>query len=223
MHSNDQVPSIISEIVDAGGGVLKECVNDLGDGSGFATASFPLPEDHWLYETTPEGYTPRPHYPMRAPGQSKARDYLSRMIAEHGGQYGVKAATMNGRELDFDPDALVRNIEIGLFGVFTADGLNGMGDGHLFDPIDTSPTLAKVLLETVALAIHDGLLTPNEVIEGITAHSVAEARDRQTAREEQRRREYEEWARARGFATEAEVSADHPDVPPAPTQENSDA
>jgi hypothetical protein len=161
--------------------------------------SVPLPEDHWLYVTDADGFTPRAHYPMRAGSGSKARDYLSRIIAEHGGQYGVKAATSNGRENDFDPDALVRNIEIGLFGVFTSDGLNGMGDGHLFDPVDTSSTLRTVLLETLALAIDDGLLTPEEVINGVSSHSVTEACARQAERVTQRTREYEELCIRKGW------------------------
>lgn len=33
-------------------------------------------------------------------------------------RYAIKGATMNGRETDFDPDALVRNMMVGLFGYY---------------------------------------------------------------------------------------------------------
>lgn len=204
---NSDTPQIISDLADACGGTITECVNDLGDGSGFATMSIPLPEDHWLYVTDEKGFTPRPHYPMRAGGGSKARSYLSRIIAEHGGQYGVKCATSNGRIEDFDPDALVRNIEIGLFGVFTEDGLHSsdagdfsVSDAELFNPLDTSPTLGKVLMEAVALAIHDGLLTFDDLEEATTPTGIEQAVARDAERDAQRQRDYEELAKRKGWA-----------------------
>lgn len=212
---NSNTPDIISELADACGGTVHEVGIHPGGESGFATMSFPLPEDHWLYETTEDGFQPRPHYPMRAGGDSKARRYLSRLIAEHGGQYGVKAATSNGRENDFDPDALVRNIEIGLFGVFTEDGLHRstidegftISDAELFNPLDTSPTLGKVLMEAVALAIHDGLLTFDDLEEATTPTGIQMALARDEERAAQREREYRELCERKGWGT-AEAQSD---------------
>lgn len=38
-------------------------------------------------------------------------------------KYAVRAATMKGREEDFDPDALCQNMVVGLIGYHTPDGL----------------------------------------------------------------------------------------------------
>lgn len=89
----------------------------LPDGSGAFVASFPLPKDHWLYD---EGRT-EPPMPMRV-GQGAVRDVLARQI-QSAARFAVRAATMNGKEKDFDPDALVQNMVVGLLGYWTEDGL----------------------------------------------------------------------------------------------------
>lgn len=214
MNTNTNIPGIISDLADSVGGTITECVNDLGDGSGFATMSMALPEDHWIYETTPDGFTPRSTYPMMAGKDSKARDFLSRIIVNHGGKYGVKAATSNGREDDFDPDALVRNIEIGLFGLFTADGLTGdPEDSKLFDPIQPG-NLGKVLLEAVALAMLDGIVKLEDVVVAVQPDSLAAYEAAHHEREAQRARDYEAlcirkgWDKMEGDAADTAVSED---------------
>lgn len=90
----------------------------LPDGSGFMTVSFPLPKDHWLYEP---GYNVPP-MPLRM-GNGPARDEMKKAIWE-AGKYAVRASTINGKEEDFDPDAMVQNFVVGLIGYFTMDGLS---------------------------------------------------------------------------------------------------
>ena len=88
----------------------------LPDGSGFFTASFPLPKDHWIYEANT-----RPPMPLRMSPEErhKWQDKVREAI-----KYAVRGATMSGKEADFDPDALVQNAIVGLFGYHTADGLS---------------------------------------------------------------------------------------------------
>ena len=44
------------------------------------------------------------------------------------GKYAVRCATMNGKEMDFDPDALLQNLVVGFLGYFTEDGLDHEDD-----------------------------------------------------------------------------------------------
>ena len=39
------------------------------------------------------------------------------------GRYACRASTMNGKEMDFDPDAMLQNLVVGLLGEWTDDGL----------------------------------------------------------------------------------------------------
>lgn len=88
----------------------------LPDGSGFMTGSFPLPKDHWLYAT----HDNEPPAPMRI-GNSEKRTTLAEQITS-AARYAVRASTMNGKIDDFDPDAMVQNMIIGLLGYWTVDG-----------------------------------------------------------------------------------------------------
>ena len=92
---------------------------ELPDGSGFTTGSYPLPRDHWLYA---EGHEPPP-MPLRM-GKSKARALVAEAIRD-AARYAVRGATRNGQEVDFDPDAIVQNMVVGLVGYFTEDGTSG--------------------------------------------------------------------------------------------------
>lgn len=148
----------VEQIINEAGGVLNE-VGVLPDGSGFATASFPLREDHWIYgdpncerELCGKCGEPAcehaeairfkseaPPMPFRvgnaervlvfATDQSATPALMSR--AEFAAKitaairYAVRAATMNGKEMDFDPDALVQNAIVGLIGYWTDSGLSG--------------------------------------------------------------------------------------------------
>lgn len=91
-------------------------VHRLPDGSGFFTASMPLPGDHWLYA---EGTNESPA-PWRI-GVGKERDMVAEQIRS-AARYAIRASTMNGKETDFDPDAMVQNMVVGLIGCWTKDG-----------------------------------------------------------------------------------------------------
>lgn len=84
-------------------------VTVLPDGSAFATASLPLPRDHWLYEENPE----EPPAPRRVSG--KARDQAAREIAK-AARFAIRGATMSGKAKDFDPDAMVQNFIVAMLG-----------------------------------------------------------------------------------------------------------
>lgn len=87
----------------------------LPDGSSFFTASMPLPEDHWLYEPG----SGEPPMPMKI-GIGDKRTELVEQVRE-AAKYAVRASTMNGKS-DWDPDALVQNMIVGLLGYFTQTG-----------------------------------------------------------------------------------------------------
>lgn len=101
------------------GGKIEEGPTRLPDGSGFAVMSMPLPQDHWLYAK----HENIPPMPMRIGTDDPRRGELAEMI-RLAGRYAVRCATMNGKEMDFDPDALVQNLVVGLLGYWTPDGLS---------------------------------------------------------------------------------------------------
>lgn len=89
-------------------------VTVLLDGSAFFVGSFPLPKDHWLYAPRCEEWdndrdtsadTPHPIL------DNSQRDAVKAAI-----RYAIRGATMNGTELNFDPDALVLNAAYALCG-----------------------------------------------------------------------------------------------------------
>lgn len=90
----------------------------LPDGSAFAVLSTPLPKTHWIY-----GSTGAPPMPFRMGGDDPRRPEFADMIRA-AGKYAIKGATMNGREADFDPDALLQNLVVGMLGYNTPDGLD---------------------------------------------------------------------------------------------------
>lgn len=92
-------------------------VTKLPDGSAFATMSFPLPKDHWLYK---EGYN-EPPMPLRMGTDFVYRNELAAKITE-AAKYAVRASTMNGKIIDFDPDAMIQNFVVGMIGYWTPDG-----------------------------------------------------------------------------------------------------
>ncbi len=98
-------------------------VTILPDGSAFATMSFPLPKDHWLYA---EGLD-APPMPFRM-GTSDPDRKLWEQRLRVAGQYAVRGATMNGKDTNFDPDALIQNLIVGFLGYHTEDGLSHMGE-----------------------------------------------------------------------------------------------
>ena len=113
-------------------------VTVLPDGSAVAIGSFPLPDNHWL---TREGASVAPMplrmgaghfvlirtYEEREAKHSRLFHYLSRsalekMIAQ-AARFAIRGATMKGAENDFDPDALVQNMIVGMLGPSTETGL----------------------------------------------------------------------------------------------------
>jgi hypothetical protein len=90
----------------------------LPDGSGFCTSSLPLPKDHWLFDEK-ENAPPMP-YILGISEERQMHEYNVREAAK----YAIRASTMNGKEMDFDPDVMVQNLIIGLMGYRTKDGLS---------------------------------------------------------------------------------------------------
>jgi hypothetical protein len=74
----------------------------LPDGSAFATASWPLPKDHWLYALRGEWDSTRDDY---AETPQPILTNAQRQAVTAAGRYAVRGATMCGTEMDFDPDA----------------------------------------------------------------------------------------------------------------------
>lgn len=107
----------------------------LPDGSAFTTASFPLPEDHWIYNT---GGNPPP-MPFRMGENTPLRKEMIAGVWE-AGKHAIRGATMNGKDDDFDPDALIQNLIVGMFGYFTEDGTCGDSGG---DPKNIPPLWNK--------------------------------------------------------------------------------
>lgn len=113
------LPAPVRDLVEVAGGTVQEVGGPLPDGSGFAVASFPLPAGHWLraegFDVPPMPFRMGTDDPRRAEWVTKIRTAA---------RYAVRAATMNGADLDFDPDALVQNSVIGLLGYYTPSGLS---------------------------------------------------------------------------------------------------
>lgn len=118
MLSDDDVPEVLRRLATDAGGTINE-VHHLPNGSGFATMNYSLPKDHWL---TVEGYNVPP-MPFRMEGDDLRRHKWAEKIRA-AGRYAVRASTMNGKDDDFDPDALVQNFVIGMLGYWTPDGLS---------------------------------------------------------------------------------------------------
>ena len=97
---------------------LRWCAR-LPDGSGAAVVSFPLPDNHWL---TAE-HENVPPMPFRMGTDDPRRTEWKNAIRD-AGKYAVRCATMNGADNDFDPDALVQNLVVGMIGYFTPDGFS---------------------------------------------------------------------------------------------------
>jgi len=96
-------------------------VTVLPDGSAFFVASFPLPETHWIYSHPGDGYL-KPPMPFRMGTDDPRREKYSDMVRA-AAKYAIKASTLNGAEIDYDPDAMVQNFVIAMLGYNTSDGL----------------------------------------------------------------------------------------------------
>ena len=89
-------------------------VTVLPDGSAFFTASFPLPAEHWLYAPQCEQWDNERDTSADTPipiiGNEQRKAVLTAM------RWAIRGATMNGKEMDFDPDALALNAAYALCG-----------------------------------------------------------------------------------------------------------
>jgi hypothetical protein len=118
------------QIADAVGGTITNG-GVLPDGSGFAVVSSPLPANHWL---TQPGYDEPPAPFLMGTNDPQRADWADKIRAA--AKYAVRGATINGTEEDFDPDAMVQNMVVGMLGYFTPDGLSR--DGELVpDPVNS--------------------------------------------------------------------------------------
>lgn len=181
----------VVEMVEGAGGKVHE-IGALPDGSGFATASFPLRKDHWLFADDGE-YEPAP-MPMRMGIHDPRRKWHEQAIRA-AARYAVRASTMKGRDEDFDPDALVQNMVTGMLGYFTPDGTtddawaNPMplppvyagGEEHVVHPGDTQCT-ANVADEEdagertpYARMWHGSYLSEDEIVAQILSNLNADA------------------------------------------------
>ena len=114
----------VEKLADAVGGKI-DAGGILPDGSGWATMSMPLPKGHWL---TKDGYD-EPPMPFRIgsldpPKMNMTREMWAAAIRK-AGKYAIRASTMNGKEVDFDPDAMLQNLVVGMLGYWTTDGMSG--------------------------------------------------------------------------------------------------
>jgi hypothetical protein len=92
----------------------QEPVTILPDGSAFSVVSLPLPEDHWLY--VPHHYMPGAFDPVELP--SPVTTHADRERVTIAIRYAIRCATMCGKDMGFDPDALVQNAVYALCGPF---------------------------------------------------------------------------------------------------------
>lgn len=86
----------------------------LPDGSAFANGSFPLPADHWLYAPRCEEWDSERDTSADTPTPILTDD--QREAVKAAVRWAIRGATMNGTEMDFDPDALVLNAQYALCG-----------------------------------------------------------------------------------------------------------
>lgn len=119
--SDKDVPEIVKQLAKDIGGTIDES-GRLPDGSGFATMSMPLPKDHWL---TKPGFEPPP-MPFRMREGPTRQEWVEKIRVA--GKYAIRASTMNGADDDFDPDAMLQNLVVGMIGYHTEDGLSSLDD-----------------------------------------------------------------------------------------------
>jgi hypothetical protein len=109
--------------------------------------SLPLPKDHWIY-----GHDDPLHpvhgfklHPPPMPFRMGSDEYAVVAVFPNAGhpdrhlrmtrkefadkirevgKYAVRASTMDGKEMDFDPDAMLQNLIVGMLGYWTPDALS---------------------------------------------------------------------------------------------------
>jgi len=121
--TQSDVVSALKEIAKATKGRI-DSVAVLPDGSGFATMSMPLPKDHWLTKKG-NNVPPMPFGigQCNFPKMKMNRRQWASAIRD-AGKFAIRAATDNGKIIDFDPDALLQNLVIGMIGYDTSNRLS---------------------------------------------------------------------------------------------------
>lgn len=94
-ESKYKATTTIHELRNESGEVIHAC----------ATASFPLPKDHWIYA---EPVEPEPTSGITS------KDQLREKIRE-AIRYAIQVCTSNGKDMDFDPDAMCMGVDHVLF------------------------------------------------------------------------------------------------------------
>ena len=94
----------------------QEQVTVLPDGSAFAVMSYPLPKDHWLYAD--RQYNNGEYEPVELGKPVLTHELRDAVVSAV--RYAIRGATNCGKEVDFDPDALVQNAVYALCGPFTS-------------------------------------------------------------------------------------------------------
>lgn len=118
-NSDDHHVSIADDDNALPGPPVEELIHPvLDDGSSVAVLCIDLPADHWLYAEQDD----RPPMGMRLGTRHPEREDLCQRISD-AARYAIRTATMNGCLTDFDPDALIQQLVIGLIGYHTEDGL----------------------------------------------------------------------------------------------------
>lgn len=146
MSSEKHPIELIEDLADATGGAVTD-VTLLSDGSGFAMLSTPLREDHWIYETDRHGGSG----PSPMPMAGDCRDPMRVIFEGHlriAARHGIRSSTRCGRENDFDPDAMERNIATSLFGYY------GANSPYSFD-LEFEPKTGGILLHVVEDALDE--------------------------------------------------------------------
>ena len=94
----------------------QEPVTVLPDGSAFAVMSYPLPKEHWLYAD--RQYNDGEYEPVELGKPILTHELRDAVVSAV--RYAIRGATNCGKEVDFDPDALVQNAVYALCGPFTS-------------------------------------------------------------------------------------------------------
>lgn len=128
--TNKPIPPILSKLARNAGGTIDYVSPPLPDGSGFATMSMPLPKGHWLMEP---GFN-KPPMPFRLGTEEGAASIIGTRLEladriREAARYAIRASTTNGEVIDFDPDAMVQNMIVGMLGYWTPNALSSL-DGH---------------------------------------------------------------------------------------------
>jgi hypothetical protein len=74
-----------------------------------AVVSFPLPKNHWIFEE--HGEPPAPLHTDSNETRMRLESIFRKVV-----KYAIQASTMSGKDMDFDPDAMIQNFLVGLFG-----------------------------------------------------------------------------------------------------------